>query len=362
MKIFTAILVILASCAYDARFSECTVHCANASGCPDDLVCGNEGLCRSSNADETCSMILGTPPSCTGLVANCGPASNEDCCSTATPIPGGMFYRSHDMATDGMYPSTSYPATVSAFHLDKYEVTVGRFRKFVEAGGGTQVSPPIAGAGSHLRIPASGWDPSWNGVLMTDADTLIAAVKCDTTYQTWTDATGADESLPMNCVTWYEALAFCAWDGGYLPTEAEWNYAAAGGSEQRAYAWSNPPGSTAIDCSYANYDIDAPSGAYCVNGTTGGTSRVGRESPKGDGKWGQADLGGNVFGWALDWYADSPPQSCADCANLTPASYRIVKGGSFGDGGKRLRVGSRLGAIAPFARANFNGIRCAREK
>ncbi len=46
---------------------------------------------------------------------------------------------------------------------------------------------------------------------------------------------GSNENQPINCVTWYEAFAFCISDGGYLPTAAEWNYAAAGGSDQRAY-------------------------------------------------------------------------------------------------------------------------------
>ena len=91
-------------------------------------------------------------------------------------------------------------------------------------------------------------------------------------------APGANESLPINCITWYEAFAFCAWDGGFLPTEAEWNYAAAGGSEQRAYPWSNPPTSTTIDCSHANYDdcaaLREPAGDGAVN-------RVGSESPAG---------------------------------------------------------------------------------
>jgi hypothetical protein len=63
---------------------------------------------------------------------------------------------------------------------------------------------------------------------------LISTVKCnsDSRYQTWTDAAGANENKPMNCVTWHEAMAFCIWDGGYLPTELEWNYAASGGQRE----------------------------------------------------------------------------------------------------------------------------------
>ena len=111
-------------------------------------------------------------------------------------------------------------------------------------------------------------------------------------------------------------MAFCAWDGGFLPTEAEWNYAAAGGSEQRVYPWSNPASSLAIDCSYANY-VDA-TGA-CVNPPNGAVNRVGSESPAGDSKWGQADLAGNVYEWTLDYFASLYGNPCNDCADLTPA-------------------------------------------
>jgi formylglycine-generating enzyme len=366
-----AAIMALAACSYDASFSDCAISCATA-GCPTGLACGTEGLCRRPGQTRTCATILGdagidaTPASCRGLAATCGPTGSDDCCSTATPIPGGTFYRSYDVAGDGMYPDMSYPATVSPFVLDKYTVTVGRFRAFVEAGMGTQVNPPMAGAGARRLNGLSeqgGWDPSWNANLAANTSTLVADIACDTIYQSWTNTVGANENLPMNCITWYEAFAFCVWDDGYLPSEAEWNFAAAGGNEQRAYPWSTPPWSTTIDCSYANFVNGSSFPAdTCVNPGTGSVNHVGSESPKGDSGWRQADLGGNLFNWVLDWYASPYPQStCVDCANLTPAAYRGVRGGSFSNTASPLRTGYR-GFVAPFGRGNFNGIRCARSK
>ena len=283
-------------------------------------------------------------PSCQGLPATCGPSGMDNCCNPGSTIAGGTYYRSYDVAGDGSSGNQNYPATASTFWLDKYEVTVGRFRAFVNAGKGTQANPPASGAGAHAAIPASGWNTSWNTSLTAEKAALIAAVKCGGTYQTWTDTPGANEARPMNCITWYEAMAFCIWDGGYLPTEAEWNYAATGGNEQRAYPWSSPAGSLALDTTRANY---SPSS---------GTIAVGAKSA-GDGRWGQSDLAGNVWEWTLDWSGTYVP-SCADCAQVGSGTYRVIRGGGFNADAPRLRAGDR--SNGPPANRGGIGVRCAR--
>lgn len=292
-------------------------------------------------------------PRCIGLAATCGLGANEDCCQAAE-VPGGTFYRSYDVATDD-YNDMGYPANVSTFVLDKYEVTVGRFRAFVNAGMGTQTTPPGAGAGAHSKLAGSGWNSSWNTNLVANTDALTPAIKCDTRFQTWTDAPGANENKPMNCVNWYEAIAFCIWDGGYLPTEAEWNYAASGGGEQRAFPWSSPASSRIIDCTYANYKP----GTYCVNDPTGAANRVGSESPMGDGKWQHSDLAGNVWEWTLDWFAPVYSTQCDDCANLTASSERVYRGGYFLSDALSVR-GANRGHVPPSDRYVSIGLRCAR--
>ena len=301
-----------------------------------------------------------SPPqysSCAGLALTCGPGGTGSCCEPADPIAGGTFLRGYDAAADA-YDDMNYPATVSTFLLDRYEVTVGRFRAFVEAGQGTQSNPPGAGVGAHPRLAGSGWDGAWNTSLVADTAGLKAAVKCNSTYQTWTDTPGINENKPINCVTWYEAMAFCIWDGGYLPTEAEWQYAASGGNAQRAYPWSESASALSIDCLHANYYVNNPAGTYCV----GGVNRVGSEATNGDGLWRHSDLAGNVLEWGLDWYVDPfpDPQTCNDCANLTPAAARVVRGGSFDDVASSLRAAYRGSYFSPTARHYSVGLRCAR--
>jgi formylglycine-generating enzyme required for sulfatase activity len=263
---------------------------------------------------------------------------NESCC-TSVLVPGGTFYRSYDGVD---FTDKSYPATVADFYLDKYEITVGRFRQFVNQGMGTQTSQPSAGAGAGKTY------------LAANTAALTTNLKCYAGYQTWTDTAGSNESMPVNCLDWYTAFAFCAWDGGRLPTEAEWNYAASGGSEQRYYPWSVPATSTTIDASYAVYATSATTGAQ----------NVGSKSPKGDGKWGQSDLAGNVWEWTLDWYASPYSMPCNNCADLTAASNRGLRGGGFD-----YYIGGSAGSLQSAYRSYYGpgnyrlpdvGARCAR--
>lgn len=296
----------------------------------------------TATGGKASAVLRSSPASCEGLASNCGPSGSESCCASA-PVSGGTFYRSYDNVNFD-YTSTAYKATVSDFRLDKYEVTVGRFRKFVAV-----FSPNMIpqGSGKNPNDDSdSGWDTTWNMALPEDAASLSTILECDSGYQTWTETAGKNEMLPVNCLSWFEAFAFCIWDGGRLPTEAEWNYAAAGGSEQRVYAWGSdaPDDSLAVFC-----------GAACSK-----PEAVGTKSPKGDGKWGQADLAGNVYEWTLDWFARPYPQSsCTNCANLTVTAGRTFRGGDFASNATGLLSSSRNGG-GPGDHSGGTGARCAR--
>jgi formylglycine-generating enzyme required for sulfatase activity len=281
-------------------------------------------------------------PSCVALQGTTCGTQKHDCCSTL-PVPGGTFNRSNDPA---------FPAGVADFRLDEFEVTVGRFRAFVNAYPG---SKPSADAGARDNIKGSGWDPAWDSNLPADQAALKAQLACNfmRTYEhdaSLLDA-GQNENNPINCVTWYVAFAFCVWDGGHLPTEAEWNIAAAAGTEQRIRAWGNGP-------------FESAKGTFGPSGP----DLVGSKSPGGDGKYGHADLIGNMSEWTLDNNV-AYTNPCLNCATIDAGltAPRVRRGGDWEFGGTdpdaaSLNTISRgFGTIPTDARHDL-GIRCAHFK
>ncbi len=307
-------------------------------------------------------------------LTNCG-ATGESCCTTLT-IQGGTFFRAYspggaDAGTTDGASGEAHPATVSSFRLDKYDVTVGRFRQFVNAWHGDQAYLPPPGSGKHTHLhgglgvedsasPGT-FEPGW--LASDDANIRLTdpSYGLDCGPATWTDSPAEDETLPINCVNWWEAYAFCIFDGGFLPTETEWEYAAAGGSEQREYPWGwTSPGMSNAYAIYDNYF----SGGAGLAGPFGPGTGSGRLAPVGTpilgaGKWGQLDLVGNVSQWTLDGYADYI-DPCVDCANLTALSDRTSVGGYFQAPLPEIAVPYRGDAVPPSANGLGEGIRCAR--
>jgi formylglycine-generating enzyme required for sulfatase activity len=326
-------------------------------------------------------------PSCApggpGLT-NCGSAA-ESCC-TSLEVPGGRFFRTYDPATDGGFSvgpdggatHQADPATVSGLRIDKYVATVGRFRQFQAAvkpsASGPKGWTPPAGSGIHAYLNGgkglvvagagagtlyeTGWDPNWNSrVNPVNASLLCGSQPGDAGpgVSTWTDAPGANENLPMNCVDWWEAYAFCIWDGGFLPTEAEWEYAAAGGEEQREFPWGSAAPGTSNE--YAIYACNFPPGLGCTAATSANSAPVGTAT-KGAGRWGQLDLVGEVYAWALDPYAAAYPNPCVDCVEAGDASARAVRGGTFRTALSTLVVPVRRFCVEQGC--DFLDVRCAR--
>jgi formylglycine-generating enzyme len=313
------------------------------------------------------------PPSCAlggpGMTS-CDPGDDSaDTCCTSLEVEGGIFQTNAGGAGNG-----TLPATVSDFRLDKYLVTVARFRQFVVAWNGGAGYVPPAGSGKHTHVNdgaglvnsgeppttyETGWLPSDDRNLApTDANLI-----CDPTASTWTSSAGSHESLPITCVNWWESYAFCIWDGGrdsaFLPSDSEWEYAAAGGSQQRAYPWGTMDPGTLSEYAIYNCYYDARAGC-------GGVSNVAPVGTPtlGAGRWGQLDMGGEVLEWELDWWSpDREVYECTDCAYLTTATpneaERMFRGGSWNESGAALSP-SHFGFNEPSARTPFLGFRCAR--
>lgn len=302
----------------------------------------------------SCKVSVGTG------TTTCGPGKNEDCCESLL-VPGGTFYRGYDGVGSS---DTSRPATVSAFRLEKYEVTVARFNAFITAvaNGWT----PAVGSGKHAHLNGgdglngneSGWQFAWNAYLPPDRPTWESsgylACGVNATYP----STGADRfSRPINCVSWFQAQAFCIWDGGFLPSEAEWHFAASGGNEQRVLPWAAPATSTAVDGTYASYDCMGDGAAACaVTDLLAIGSR-----PKGQAKWGHLDLSGNVSEWVFDPFTSPyPAGTCSNCASGTGSPLRVIRGGSYKDSDLCALRSTERRSWGELSRSDTVGFRCAK--
>jgi sulfatase modifying factor 1 len=303
-------------------------------------------------------------------MTNCG-MSSENCC-TSQEVPGGTFYRTYTNSGGGPTGEAD-PATVSNFRLDKYLVTVGRFRQFVAFWNQGVGYLPAAGSGKHTHLnggqglvnvgvdAGTMYEPGWAVLDYSKVEPTDSNLACDL-GATWTPSAGSNENVPITCVNWYEAYAFCMWDGGFLPSEAEWEFAAAGGNQQREYPW----GSTALGTSnqYAIYACNYPNGpGDAGNGLCSGvaiTAPVGTAT-LGVGVWGQLDLSGDAWEWNLD-AEDAYVDPCADCADLSTTGSRVVRGGGAGTDAESLvsLLSSSRASLAAIGRNPGQGLRCAR--
>jgi len=190
-----------------------------------------------------------------------------------------------------------HKVTLPGYWIGRYPVTVAQFRMFVEESGYAAARYSTEGQYNH----------------------------------------------PVRYVYWYDAIAYCRWQGkktglpATLPSEAEWEKAARG-TEGRTYPWGNRSPTTNI-CNFGN--------------NVGDTTSVGRYSPLGDSPYGCADMAGNVLEWTRSLHWNYPYRPMDGRERLEASGPRVPRGGAFGDSFWTIRCAYRNGYAPDYNSKNL---------
>jgi len=269
------------------------------------------------------------------------------------PVGARAFTRSYD---DGEGPP--HAIELAPFWIDACAVSNADFAAFVDE------------TGRVTEAERFGWSFVFAGLLpdiFPDTRAVASAPWWRQVFGAdWRHPDGPQSSLegrmdhPVVHVSHDDALAFCAWAGKRLPTEAEWEYAARGGLERRAFPWGDDlePG--------GKHRMNVWQGAFpgentCADGWYG-TAPVDAFPPNG---YGLHNMTGNVWEWVADWfdagyYARSPRRAPAGPDGGT---HRVMRGGSYlchESYCRRYRVAARS-ANTPDSSTGNLGMRCARD-
>ena len=238
-------------------------------------------------------------------------------------IPAGEFQMSIQAEVGKDRRMTEQTVYLGAFFIDKYPVTNTQYKKFLDA------------------------NPEWQ------KNRIFQRYHDGSYLQTWSSRNypRGQAVYPVVDVSWYAAMAYAAWVGKRLPTEAEWEKAARGGLVGKRYPWGDE-----IDLNMANYGMQS-----------GSTTPVGKYPPN---DYGMYDAAGNVWEWCLDEHNDNSTHSIPNIAEnsldeltknyLTIETARVLKGGSWASSERATQI-AYFGWAAPnFTRYNY-GFRCIKE-
>ncbi|MFE9642764.1 formylglycine-generating enzyme family protein [Streptomyces sp. NPDC006365] len=288
------------------------------------------------------------------------PGSGTALGGSKVALPGGTFRMGGEDADanpgDGEGPVRE--VTVGPFEIDTRCVTNERFAAFVDATGYRTDAERFGWSYVFARFlpgelrkesPRPEGTPWWCGV--------------QGAY--WAAPEGPGSGLdgrwehPVVHVSWGDALAFCRWEGSRLPTEAEWEYAARGGLDQKRFPWGDeltPGGEHRCNIWQGRFP-------FRNTGEDGyvGTAPVDAFPPNG---FGLFNTSGNVWEWCADWWGtDHGTGPHTDPTGPEQGTARVMRGGSYlchDSYCNRYRVAART-ANSPDSSVGNTGFRCVRD-
>ena len=250
---------------------------------------------------------------------------------------------------------------LDGFHIDKFAVTNEQFAKFVRRTGYRTESERI------------GWSFVFQGHIPQErSGDLVAATLpgapwwCKVNGASWRQPEGPDSNVegrqnhPVTHVSWNDAGAYARWIGKRLPTEAEWEFAARGGLEQKIYPWGDeltPGGRHLMNVWQGTFpDRDLAEDGYA------GTAPVDAFPPNG---FGLHNMTGNTWEWCYDWFDSAwhPTETRRNPVGPSRGTSKVMKGGSYlchHSYCNRYRVAART-CNTPESSASNAGFRCVRD-
>ncbi|MCB0488475.1 MAG: formylglycine-generating enzyme family protein [Cyclobacteriaceae bacterium] len=296
-------------------------------------------------------------------------------------IPGGSYTMGgrSEQADRDEFPR--HQEEISSFYMDATEVTNAQFKKFVDATGYVTVAEKDIDWEELRRQVPPGTPKPPDSVLV--AGSLVfkqttTAVNLNDYSQWWSWTIGANwqhpegpdsnidnrMSHPVVHIAWTDAKAYAEWAGKRLPTEAEWEWAAASGSSDVVYPWGNEP--AANSASKANFWQGGFPYENLLEDGFFATSPVKSFPPN---KFGLYDMAGNVWEWCEDiyhnrGYVEMPEDQLPQSRNgFAATAERVMRGGSFlcnDSYCSGYRVSRRMGSSTDSGH-NHAGFRCVKD-